>query len=209
MVTARTQRSTKVTEEERLDALPEVKRQIRQTDPNLSAQEVERRALIAVGLDPGISAEEADKIMSQPRAPRTRKAVSSGAGTVRTAATSSGARRTIFGIMILAVIVGWVRDVQKGRLGVTDAMPRRIVGAFLSGFILMIIAGPAPRVAKGLAVLIGFSVVAFNVETVEFVSGKLGDERRINRTHPEVGIVGAQPGAPGGIPNDPNETEGR
>lgn len=164
-MTARTQKRTKVTEQDRIDSLSGMKEQIRLSDPNLSAQEVERRAAIAVGLDPGISEREAEKRMSKP------SRVGGAVGSVRSAATSTGARRMIFGVMILAVVVGWIRDVQKGRKGITDAMPRRIVGAFLAGFLLMVLAGPAPRVAQGLAILVGFSVIAFNVETVEFLSG--------------------------------------
>lgn len=176
MVTARTQRSAKVTEEERLAALPELKAQIRRTDPNLSAAEVERRALIAAGLDPGVDPADAERLMREPS--RARKAAanvaSRASGGVKLAATSSGARRLIFGVMVTAVIVGWVRDIQKGRRGVTDAMPRRLVSAFVAMFLLMVLAGPAPSVAKGLAILIGFSVVAFNVETVDWVSARFG-----------------------------------
>lgn len=198
-----TQKSTRVTEEDRLESLPEVKAQIRRTDPNLSAQEIERRALLAVGLakegDQPSDAEIDEALEGRTR--RTGRKVSSGVSSTRARVapviTSSGARKTIFGVMGLSLLFGVLRDIRSGSAATTDVIPRRMIGTFIGTVLLMILAGPVPRVARGLAILVGFAVVALNQEVVGTLSSTIQQEGKtvevdltpgsdFDRANPEV-----------------------
>lgn len=190
-MTARTQKTTKVTDEERLASLPDLKRQIRSTDPNLSAREVERRALVAAGLPPGDEV-DLDDVPSggRPRAAARKAAEGSSRAARRVAPviTSSGARKTIFGVMALSLVFGIVRDIRSGSAALTDVIPRRVIGTLVASFLLMILAGPLPRVARGLAILAGFTIVALNQDTISLIGSRTGQEGQLKETTvPESG----------------------
>lgn len=88
--------------------------------------------------------------------------------------TSSGARKTIFGVMAFSLAIGIIRDVSSGRAVTSDVIPRRVIGTFIGTFLLMVLAGPLPQVAKGLAFLVGFTVIAFNTETIALIGSRTG-----------------------------------
>jgi len=126
------------------------------------------------------------------RAGIDRSAEATGAA-VRSVLTPTGARKTILGVMFLSVIFGVVRDVKTGAAATTDIVPRRIFGGFIAAILLMVLAGPLPRVARGLAFLVGFTVIAFNQDTISQLtnatSGGSGREI-IDETSPTTTKVG-------------------
>lgn len=168
-----TQQKTKVTDQDRVDSLPETKAAIRRNDPNLSESEIERRALTSVGLSTGD-----DPGNDVPRGGRGRRGARAVTSRSKGIITSSGARKAIFGVMLLSLMVGIARDVGSGAAFLTDVIPRRIIGVLLASIFLMAIAGPAPGVARGLAFLIGFTIAAFNSETIAAVTNAASSEQQ-------------------------------
>lgn len=163
--------TARISDEEKLEAAQEVKRELLLSDPNLKPQEAERRSLAAVGLPTG----------EKPKGPipkggRPRAAARATKGQARKVITSSGARKTIFGIMALTIVVGIIQDVRSGRAVTTDVIPRRLIGTLLASFILMVLAGPAPRVARGLSFLVAFTVLAFNQEVIGAIASRASQE---------------------------------
>lgn len=210
-MTTRTQKSTKVTDEERFERLGDMRTEIRNLDPNLSNKEVDRRAHEAVGLPFGDDV-DLDDVPKGGRGRAAARATGRGAKKAGRATsrgveklTTSGARKTIFFVMGLSLGLGIVRDIRSGDATSTDVVPRRIIGTLVGSLLLMVLAGPAPQVARGLAFLVGFAVVGLNTETIGRVSSALGF-----RPEPKPGIgfrddgdttvVGAKPGTPGGVP---------
>jgi hypothetical protein len=178
-MTARTRKTTKVSDEERFERLGEMRRTIRDTDPNLSNREVDRRAHEAVGLEWGgdLDSEDVPK-GGRPRAAARSagRGAASGARKAQVVVTSSGARKTIAGVLLLGGVIGILRDFRSGDAIRTDIVPRRIIGSFIAGILLMALAGPAPRVARGLAFLVGFTIVALNQDTIARIGGAVTDE---------------------------------
>jgi hypothetical protein len=193
------QKTTKITEEDRLVNLPEMKAQIRRNDPNLSSQQVERKALEAVGLDPGPDPKSVklDEIPEGGRGRAAARKVGEGASRAKVVVTSTGARKTIVGVLLLGLAIGVLRDIQSGAAIRTDVIPRRIIGTFLSALLLMMLAGPLPRVARGLAFLVGFTIVALNQETIASVAGT------VDESSEGVERVTVTTGGSGGSPNKP------
>jgi hypothetical protein len=61
----------------------------------------------------------------------------------------------------------------------------------------MMLAGPLPRVARGLAFLVGFTIVALNQETIASVAGT------VDESNEGVERVTVSTGGSGGSPNKP------
>lgn len=182
--TSNRRRIPRLTVEERVELADELRTQLRLADPRASEQEIGRRADLAAGL-----AREGD----QPSAREQREALETPGGRPRAAArrvgaeartviTSSGARKTIFGVMGLAVFFGIVRDIRSGQAITTDVIPRRIIGTLIATILLMILAGPAPRAARGLAILVGFVTVALNREVIAAISSRAAQEGQSRET---------------------------
>lgn len=158
---AKTQKTQKVSEQERLDFLQDFKRDIQDLDPNISASEAERRAAIATGL-----AKEGDQPSAQEIAEaqtsKTKKAASgvASAGRKAQATMSAGtAQKWIFGIMVGIVSIQLFNDIIQGRNRQFDVIPRRIFAGSLAGILLMLLAVVMPRVALGLAVLMALTTL--------------------------------------------------
>ncbi len=63
--------------------------------------------------------------------------------------TTDQAKRYIFVSLVLIVALTFVREVRKGDL----PEPRIAIGAFAAAIVLNLLAGPAPKVAGGLALV--------------------------------------------------------
>jgi hypothetical protein len=177
--------------EERIAYADAFKEQIRRNEPGLKAEEVQRRAELAAGLSregDRPSAKEAREAMDTPGG-RPRAAARRAGGSAQRLVTSSSARKVVFGVMAFSLIVGVLRDIRSGRAITTDIVPRRVIGTLIGTFLLMILAGPLPRVARGLAILVGFSVIAFNQTTVELIAGQAGPEEGFERGLAEAAEV--------------------
>lgn len=138
--------------DERLELAAEIKEQIQLQNPDLSAAEAERRAFQAAGLGTGLTPTEGRK---RQEAPRRRRAPQIGKG----ARNVTGAKRTILLVATVVLIVGVVRDVRTGRAFTSDALARRLFGTFVAAFMLILISGPAPGLAKGFALVMGAGAI--------------------------------------------------
>ena len=70
------------------------------------------------------------------------------------------------GVMAAARRIGLWRDWRSGDASMTDIVPRRLVGTFVATMLLLVVAGPAPKAAAGLALLVGFTSLSLTARTV-------------------------------------------
>jgi hypothetical protein len=180
--------------EERVEFASAFKEQIRLNEPGLKAQEVQRRADLAAGLSKEgdqPSAKEAREAMETPGG-RPRAAARQVGGSAQKLVTSSGARKTIFGVMAFGLAIGVIRDVRSGKAITSDIVPRRVIGTVVAMFLLMVLAGPLPRVARGLAILVGFTVIAFNQQTIGLIASRTANQEGQVRSLAEAAEVAAR-----------------
>lgn len=184
-MTTRTQKTTKVTEGEKVEALADFKRDIRSTNPNLSEKEIDRRARFAAGLSSFKDLQTEDEIdlddLPEGRTKRASKATgraAAGAGRkLGSTMTSGKAQKFIFGIMILTVGIQLISDIIAGRNRQIDVIPRRMFAGSLAGIMLMLLAVVVPRVALGLAVLMALTTLLYQgrgIEVLEKLTKRAG-----------------------------------
>lgn len=159
---------------EQILELQKVKNEIRMQNPELKPSTIEKRAIREVGLDPGISEAQAEKILSngggkrKGKASRVDKTISESktatqakrAGRAvkqipKPAMNPTQAQRIIFGIMVGVTALTIFGDILSGKGNQFDVIPRRMIGGTLAGIMLMLLAVPAPRLAVGFAALAG------------------------------------------------------
>ncbi len=69
---------------------------------------------------------------------------------------------TIILSAVVVLVVGIVREVRSGRAFTSDVAARRIFGFFAATFLLLVLAKPAPKVAKGLALIMATGAILYD-----------------------------------------------
>lgn len=129
----------------------EIERELRSDRPDTTTRSRQEAAARAAGTSSPTEGERAFR-GHQERRGRQRAALGR---RFREAGNVTGAKRTILGVALVVLSVGIVRDVRAGRAFTSDVVARRLFGTFTAAILLIILSGPAPGVAKGLALIMG------------------------------------------------------
>lgn len=91
----------------------------------------------------------------------------------------SNPQRTIFLSLFAAWIVGFARtDRTAGVVTNAGNQFRRTAGLGVAGVMLGFLAGPAPKIASGLAMVMAFTIIAGNADGIEQTARRITEGNR-------------------------------
>jgi hypothetical protein len=175
----------KITTEERIESLADFKEQIRLLDPDLSNTEVERRAVVAAGLESNGRKQGTPKLKDVPKGGLPHRAIKATGKApeqiiARVPMNTNKAQRIIFGVMLGVTILTIIGDITSEKAKATDSIARRMVAGTLAGIMLMLLAIPLPKVAASLAGVAAVTVLFVNpsgatiIAKISGTSGAIG-----------------------------------